>query len=51
MFEYHDAYAPAGRGHADLLDALHALGLQTQEYRNFISRALHLETGIIYAHK
>jgi FkbM family methyltransferase len=51
MFEYHDAYAPAGRDHADLLGALHALGFQTQEYRNFISRALHLETGIIYAHK
>ncbi len=50
MFEYHDAYA-AGRSHADLLELLHGLGFKTQEYRNFITRALKLETGIIYAHK
>ncbi len=50
MFEYHDAYA-SGRSHADLTGLLHGLGFKTQEYRNFITRALKLQTGIIYAHK
>jgi len=50
MFEYHDAYAN-GRSHEDLLALLHGIGFKTQEYRNFISRALRLETGIITAHR
>jgi FkbM family methyltransferase len=49
MFEYHDAYA-SGRDHTILIELLQGLGFKTQEYRNFISRALKLETGIIYAH-
>ncbi|MGH8172323.1 MAG: FkbM family methyltransferase, partial [Rhodanobacteraceae bacterium] len=50
LFEYHDAYA-SGRSHADLLARLRELGFETSEYRNFITRALRLETGIIYARK
>jgi hypothetical protein len=34
-----------------LLDLLHGLGFGTREYRNFISKALRLNTGIIYASK
>ena len=50
LFEYHDAYA-APRTHAQLLDLLRGLGFTTHEYRNFITRALKLETGIITAFK
>ncbi|MFT3791630.1 MAG: FkbM family methyltransferase [Rudaea sp.] len=50
MFEYHDAYV-APRTHRELLDLLHDLGFRTHEYRNLITRALKLETGIISAHK
>lgn len=50
MFEYHDAYA-APRTHAELIELLRGLGYTTSEYRNFITRALNLETGIITALK
>jgi FkbM family methyltransferase len=50
IFEYHDALA-SGHNHAELLDLLHGLGFGTREYRNFISKALRLNTGIIYASK
>jgi len=50
MFEYHDAYA-APRTHEELLDLLHGIGFTTHEYRNFITKALKLETGIITAYK
>gem|GEM_PF-840182 len=50
LFEYHDAYA-APRTHAELTQRLHRLGFATSEYRNFITRALNLETGIITAQK
>jgi FkbM family methyltransferase len=49
LFEYHDAYAKP-RTHQELLDLLHGIGFKTQEYRNFIAKALNLETGIITAH-
>lgn len=49
MFEYHDAYAKP-RTHQELLDLLHGVGFKTEEYRNFITKALNLETGIITAH-
>ena len=49
LFEYHDAYAKP-RTHRELLDRLHEVGFKTQEYRNFITKALNLETGIITAH-
>jgi FkbM family methyltransferase len=50
LFEYHDAYA-APRTHVELLDLLRGLGFTTHEYRNFITKALKLETGIITAYK
>jgi FkbM family methyltransferase len=50
LFEYHDAYAKP-RTHQDLLDLLQGLGFNTQEYRNFITKALNLETGIITARR
>jgi FkbM family methyltransferase len=50
LFEYHDAYARP-RTHQELLLLLQGLGFHTQEYRNFIAKALHLETGIITARK
>lgn len=50
LFEYHDAYAKP-RTHQELVDLLHGLGFRTDEYRNFIARALKLETGIITARK
>jgi len=49
LFEYHDAYAKP-RTHQELLDLLHGIGFKTGEYRNFITKALNLETGIITAH-
>jgi len=49
LFEYHDAYAKP-RTHRELLDLLHGIGFKTGEYRNFITKALNLETGIITAH-
>ena len=49
LFEYHDAYAKP-RTHRELLDLLHGIGFKTGEYRNFITKALKLETGIITAH-
>ena len=48
LFEYHDAYAKP-RTHRELLDLLHGIGFKTREYRNFITKALNLETGIITA--
>jgi hypothetical protein len=48
LFEYHDAYAKP-RTHQELLDLLHGIGFKTGEYRNFIAKALNLETGIITA--
>ena len=50
LFEYHDAYA-APRTHRELVDLLHGLGFTTHEYRNFIAKALKLQTGIITARK
>jgi FkbM family methyltransferase len=50
LFEYHDAYAKP-RTHQDLLDLLHGLGFNTHQYRNFITKALNLETGIITARR
>ena len=50
LFEYHDAYA-APRTHVELVELLRGLGFTTYEYRNFITRALNLETGIITAQK
>ena len=50
LFEYHDAYA-APRTHAELVDLLQGIGFTTHEYRNFITKALKLETGIITAYK
>ena len=50
LFEYHDAYA-APRAHAELVDLLRGIGFTTAEYRNFIAKALKLETGIITAYK
>lgn len=48
LFEYHDAYAKP-RTHEELVELLHGVGFRTGEYRNFIAKALHLETGIITA--
>jgi FkbM family methyltransferase len=48
LFEYHDAYAKP-RTHRELVDLLHGVGFRTSEYRNFITKALNLETGIITA--
>lgn len=48
LFEYHDAYAKP-RTHQELVDLLHGLGFKTGEYRNFITKALNLQTGIITA--
>jgi FkbM family methyltransferase len=50
LFEYHDAYA-APRTHEELLELLRSIGFTTCEYRNFIAKALKLETGIITAHR
>lgn len=50
LFEYHDAYA-APRTHRELLELLRGLGFTTHEHRNFIAKALKLETGIITAYQ
>lgn len=48
MFEYHDG---PGRDHRVLVDLLTGLGFELEEYVNFVSKALRLDTGILYARK
>lgn len=50
IFEYHDAFA-SGHEHAELLELLRDLGFKTRVSRNMISRALNLDTGVVYACK